>query len=258
MKKKLIPKTIGNRKRDCAWGCARGINTTWENLQIAKHKSGRRSFRSPDWLVLFDLQIFSGGVYPPSATSRTISFSIFNSFWYKYKVSCEMQPSDEHTIKSCVKATAYLQFFNFFIGCNFYLRATYWYALFSVCKTHERSLARCDTNSKSKTWLCECHKTVSKCKPFWNIKSSRLLPHLGKIGPPFSSHGFYLSAAYVQLQFGESAASIWVWPLIKCSFYTRLHTPLYIRFHIPNILEQTQRNSLLDAWLSARSNAAKA
>ena len=70
---KLIPKTIGNR-RDCAWGCARGINTIWKNLRIEKHKSGGRSFRSPNWLVLFDLQIFSGGVYPPSATSRTISF----------------------------------------------------------------------------------------------------------------------------------------------------------------------------------------
>ena len=79
---KLIPKTIGNWKRDCAWGCARGINTTWENLQIEKHKSGRRPFRSSNWFVLFDLQIFSGGVYPPSAISRTISFSISNSFWY--------------------------------------------------------------------------------------------------------------------------------------------------------------------------------
>ena len=79
---KLIPKTIGNRKRDCAWRCAWGINTTWGNLQIEKHKSGRRSFRSPNWFVLFDLQIFSGGVYSPSATSRTISFSISNSFWY--------------------------------------------------------------------------------------------------------------------------------------------------------------------------------
>ena len=66
---KLIPKTIGNRKRDCASGCARGINTTWENLQIEKHKSGGRSFRSPDWFVLFDLQIFSGGVYQPHAQS---------------------------------------------------------------------------------------------------------------------------------------------------------------------------------------------
>ena len=79
---KLIPKTIGNRKKDCAWGCAWGINTTWENLQVEKHKSGRRSFRSPNWFVLFDLQIFSGGVYSPSATSRTISFSISNSFCF--------------------------------------------------------------------------------------------------------------------------------------------------------------------------------
>ena len=54
---KLIPKTIGNRKRDCAWGCAWGINTTWENLQIEKHKSVRRTltelicaFRSADFL----------------------------------------------------------------------------------------------------------------------------------------------------------------------------------------------------------------
>ena len=42
--KKLIksrPKTIGNRKRDCAWGCTRRINTTSENLQIEKHKSVR-------------------------------------------------------------------------------------------------------------------------------------------------------------------------------------------------------------------------
>ena len=76
----IIPKTIGNRKRDCAW--AWGVNTTWENLQIEKHKSVRRAERTPSWFVLFDLQIFSGGVYSPSATSRAISFSISNSFWY--------------------------------------------------------------------------------------------------------------------------------------------------------------------------------
>ena len=35
--------------------------------------------------MLFDLQVFSGGVYSPSATSRTISFSISNSFWYYYR-----------------------------------------------------------------------------------------------------------------------------------------------------------------------------
>ena len=32
--------------------------------------------------MLFDLKIFSAGVYPPSATSRTISFSFSYSFWY--------------------------------------------------------------------------------------------------------------------------------------------------------------------------------
>ena len=70
-------KTIGNRKRDCAWGCARRINTTSDN-----HKSVRWAERTPSWFVLFDLQIFWGGVYPPSATSRTITFSISNTFWY--------------------------------------------------------------------------------------------------------------------------------------------------------------------------------
>ena len=79
---KLIPKFIGNRKRDSAWGCARRINTTSENLQIEKHKSVRWAKRTPSSFVLFDLQIFWGGVYPPSSTSRTISFSISNSFWY--------------------------------------------------------------------------------------------------------------------------------------------------------------------------------
>ena len=64
---------IGNRKkRDCAWGCARRINTTWENLQIGKHRSVRWAERTPSWFVLFDLQIFLGGVYPrlsPGTTS---------------------------------------------------------------------------------------------------------------------------------------------------------------------------------------------
>ena len=74
---KLIPKTIGNRKRDCAWGCAWGINTTWENLQIEKHKSGRPTFCSPNWFVLFDLQIFSGGCLFPK---RNLTHNLFFLF----------------------------------------------------------------------------------------------------------------------------------------------------------------------------------
>ena len=52
-------KTIGNRKRDCARGCARRINTTWENLQTENHKSvrwadtGRTLGRSRSMMCLF-------------------------------------------------------------------------------------------------------------------------------------------------------------------------------------------------------------
>ena len=46
---KLMPKTIGNRKRDCAWGCARRINTTSKNLQIEKQKSVRWA----EWTFFF-------------------------------------------------------------------------------------------------------------------------------------------------------------------------------------------------------------
>ena len=78
---KLIPKTNGNRKRDCAWGCARGINTTWENLQIENtNQEGVRSAHRTD--LCFLICRFSQVVFIPRATSRTISFSISNSFWY--------------------------------------------------------------------------------------------------------------------------------------------------------------------------------
>ena len=60
-----------------AWGgsCVRWlevINLTWENLQIAKHKSVRWTERTSSWFVLCDLSIFSGKVYhpePPHAQS---------------------------------------------------------------------------------------------------------------------------------------------------------------------------------------------
>ena len=42
------------KKRLCVrW--LRVINLTWENLQFAKHKSGRRSFSLADWFVLCNL-----------------------------------------------------------------------------------------------------------------------------------------------------------------------------------------------------------
>ena len=79
---KSMPKTIGHRKRDCAWGCAFWvINIPKKNLQTAKHKI-RKAFIH--WTALwFAICRFSQEVViTPSATSCKISFSISNSFWH--------------------------------------------------------------------------------------------------------------------------------------------------------------------------------
>ena len=73
---KLIPKTIGNRKRDCAWGCAGGINTTWENLQIEKHKSGRRTSAHRTDLCS-SICRFSQVVFIPQAQPHAQSLFLF-------------------------------------------------------------------------------------------------------------------------------------------------------------------------------------
>ena len=93
--KTIRPKTIGNRKRDCAWGCARGINTTWENLQIEKHKSLRWAERTPSWFVLFDLQIFSLVVFIPRAQPHAQSlflFPIVFGIWFIFLMRRTVHP----------------------------------------------------------------------------------------------------------------------------------------------------------------------
>ena len=69
-------KNYWKKKRDCAWGCARGINTTWENRQSEKHKSGSRAFRSPDWFV-FSICRFSQVVFIPRAQPHAQSLFLF-------------------------------------------------------------------------------------------------------------------------------------------------------------------------------------
>ena len=64
--KLLIPKTIGNRKRDCAWGCARGINTTWEICRSkSTNQDGIRSAHRTD--LCFSICRFSQVVFIPWA-----------------------------------------------------------------------------------------------------------------------------------------------------------------------------------------------
>ena len=73
---KLIPKTIGNRKRDCAWGCARGIDTTWEKLQIeSTNQSGERNEPLPD--LCFSICRFSEVVFILRAQPHAQSLFLF-------------------------------------------------------------------------------------------------------------------------------------------------------------------------------------
>ena len=67
---KLIPKTIGNRKRDCAWGCA-GVKKLKKNqlLSTNHHQAKQISVLMICAQQLIFLQFFN-----TRASSRTISF----------------------------------------------------------------------------------------------------------------------------------------------------------------------------------------
>ena len=55
----IITKNYWKQKKRLCMRWLGVINLTWENLQIAKHKSIRWDERTPSWFVLCDLQIFS-------------------------------------------------------------------------------------------------------------------------------------------------------------------------------------------------------
>ena len=66
----------GNRKRECAWGCARGIKTTWENLQFENtNQSGERNEPLSD--LCFSICRFSQVVFFPRAQPHTQSLFLF-------------------------------------------------------------------------------------------------------------------------------------------------------------------------------------
>ena len=78
------------------------------------------------------------------------------------------------------------------------------YAKSWVCKTRKSGLAHAN---ESKTWHWDCSTIISNVKTFDMRKAVGFSP-TSTTRPLFSIRGFYTSAAYVQLEFGESAASI--------------------------------------------------
>ena len=74
---KLIPKTIGNRKRDCARGCASVKKLKKINCWAHHHQAKQI------WvLMICAQQLIYLQFFNTRASSRIISFSISNSFWY--------------------------------------------------------------------------------------------------------------------------------------------------------------------------------
>ena len=74
----LIPKTIGNRKRDCAWGCASVKKLKKNQLLSTNHHQAKQI----GVLMICAQQLIFLQFFNTRASSRTISFSISNSFWY--------------------------------------------------------------------------------------------------------------------------------------------------------------------------------
>ena len=75
---KLIPKTIGNRKRDCAWGCV-GVKKLKKNQLLSTNHHQAKQI----WILMICAQqLIFLQFFNTRASSRTISFSISNSFWY--------------------------------------------------------------------------------------------------------------------------------------------------------------------------------
>ena len=74
----LILKTIGNRKRDCAWGCG-GVKKSKKNQLLSTNHQNPYLLRL---VMICAQQLIFLQFFNTPASSRTISFSISNSFWY--------------------------------------------------------------------------------------------------------------------------------------------------------------------------------
>ena len=154
--------------------------------------------------------------------------AIFSTFWCGFYSSAA---SIWGRLICNVLTAAFVQFFQLFGAAFIQVRLLFedgLYAMFWLWKARESSLTQLVSYSGSETWLFELKKTVSKCKyTFWHAKNVELSSPWTILGRHwFSSRGFYLSAAYAQLEFGESAASIWVQLLIKSGTTLRnTHTP---------------------------------
>ena len=135
--------------------------------------------------MLFDLQIFWGGVHPPSATSRTISFSISNSFWYHLYACCANKFRSTGTEGFSTK----LIFFASLVFCEFIcppLAISYWLpSLFTAWQMPFKFLWRCRQTRKVSAWLhfaIERHFELKDDCLRYHPSNEKLYPEVSKGG----------------------------------------------------------------------------
>ena len=128
---------------------------------------------------------------------------------------------------------AYVQFFNFLLWllfkCGFYSRAAY--MQFSYFVKPVKAVWHNGTYTvKAKLDFVNVTKLFQNVNKHVGMqKSVKCSATWG--GLRFSSRGFYLSAAYMPLEFGETAACIRMWLLNKCDFYAQLHRTYHHRYN---------------------------
>ena len=83
------------------------INTTWKNLQIAEHKSVRWPERTPYWFVLWDLQVFSGGVYHLVQPHAHCLFLFRIVFVFLFRIPFS-KPQRKKMAQSCIRSPVFV------------------------------------------------------------------------------------------------------------------------------------------------------
>ena len=161
--------------------------------------------------------------------------------WCKRKCKCERVQYTEYDAHSSAfrkvvyKSRGLSAIFQFFGAASIQVRLLFEGGLYAkswVCKTRKSGLAHVKWKWNLTPWLFQNY--LKRKQTFGMQKSGKILFYIDDIRPLFSSCGFHSSAVYVQLEFGESAASIWVRLLIKCGFYTRLYGTYTIVENVQN------------------------
>ena len=146
--------------------------------------------------------------------------SLLIKSWYNSKKFKQRSPlgsvHKKHTEKSCIKAAAYVPFFNFLVWilfeCGLYSRAAYMHCSGSAKpgKAVWPILARCDMYSESELDFVIVTKLLQNVIKRFGMQRAVEVKPWTIFGRHSQATSSIMSAANVQHEFGERAASIFL------------------------------------------------